>query len=350
VSFVNLSEIKQLLSDGRIIKSEHPSYPLWILNYSASTQYDKFWTPLTLMCRGLVINYNTGEIVARPLSKFFNWEELTTIPNEPFEVYEKLDGSLIIIFQYEGEWIAASRGSFLSEQALIGGNLLRTKYVRSLETKFDGLGLTFMAEVLAKKNRIVVDYGDTEDLFGLAVIRTETGEELPIETFSEIGMETAKRHNSLTSFGFDKLKQIIPDTKEGFVIRFKSGLRMKIKGEEYVRLHRIVTNVSSTSIWEYLATEKSMDELLDRVPDEFYNWVKSTVAKLKSEYGMIESECLSKFESVKNIQSRKEFAESINDFTYKDVLFRMLDGKEYKQSIWRKIKPEYKKPFKETNE
>jgi len=111
-----------------------------------------------------------------------------------------------------------------------------------------------------------------------------------------------------------------------------------------------VTNVSSTSIWEYLSTEKSMDELLDRVPDEFYNWVKSTVAKLNSEYGTIESECLSKFESVKNIQSRKEFAESINDFTYKDVLFRMLDGKEYKQSIWKRIKPEYKKPFKETNE
>jgi RNA ligase len=93
-----------------------------------------------------------------------------------------------------------------------------------------------------------------------------------------------------------------------------------------------------------------MVELLDRVPDEFYNWVKSTVAKLNSEYNIIESECLSKFESVKDIQLRKEIADTINNFNHKDIIFRMLDGKEYKQSIWRKLKPEYKKPFKETNE
>jgi RNA ligase len=125
---------------------------------------------------------------------------------------------------------------------------------------------------------------------------------------------------------------------------------MKIKGEEYLRLHRIVTNVSTKTIWEHLSSEMGMNELLERVPDEFNNWVKSTKEQLEMKYQQIELECISKFESVKNIQSRKEFAESINDFTHKDVLFRMLDGKEYKQFIWKRIKPEYSKPFKETNE
>ncbi len=350
MSFVNLSEIKQLLSDGRLIKSEHPQYPLWILNYSASTQYDSFWTPTTLMCRGLVINYNTGEIVARPFPKFFNWGELSSIPNESFEVYEKLDGSLGIIFQYNSEWILASRGSFISDQSIRGVNLLRTKYVNSLQTKFGGSPLTFLVEIIYPQNRIVVDYENVEDLFGLAIINTETGEELPIDYFNQIGMKTAKRYSSLSQSSFDELKKIIPMTEEGFVVRFSSGFRMKIKGDEYLRLHRIVTNVSNKTIWEHLSNELSMNELLDRVPDEFYNWVKTTINNLNDQFQKIELECVSKFQSIKNIQSRKEFADAVNDFEYKDVLFKLLDDKEYKQSIWKRLKPEYSKPFKKTNE
>ena len=350
MSFVNLSEIKQLLSDGRIIKSEHPSYPLWILNYSASTQYDKFWTPLTLMCRGLVINYNTGEIVARPFPKFFNWEELSSIPNESFEVYEKLDGSLGIIFQYNGEWILASRGSFISEQAIKGSELLRTKYVNSLQMKFGGSPLTLLVEIIYPQNRIVVSYENVEDLIGLAIINTQTGEELPIEYFNQIKMKTAKMYSGISNSSFERLKEIVSPNEEGFVIRFKSGFRMKIKGEEYVRLHRIVTNVSTKTIWEHLSNELSMNELLEKVPDEFYNWVKTTINNLNTQYQQIESECVYKFQSVKHIQSRKEFAEEVNNFEYKDVLFKMLDGKGYKQTIWRRLKPEYSKPFKETNE
>lgn len=345
-----MSEINQLLSDGRIIKSEHPSYPLWILNYSASTQYDKFWTPLTLMCRGLVINYNTGEIVARPFPKFFNWEELTSIPNEPFEIYEKLDGSLGIIFQYNGEWLLASRGSFVSEQSIMGGNILQTKYVNSLQTKFGGSPLTFLVEIIYTENRICVDYGNTEDLIGLAIINTETDKELPIELFTEIGMKSAKRYSNLTNLSFDRLKEIIPNTEEGFVILFQSGFRMKIKGEEYLRLHKIVTNVSSKTIWEHLSTELNMDELLERVPDEFYNWVKRTKTELETEYKSIESKSIYMFQSVKGFQTRKEIAEHLSNFEHKDTVFKMLDGKDYKQSIWRKLKPQYSKPFKETNE
>jgi RNA ligase len=111
-----------------------------------------------------------------------------------------------------------------------------------------------------------------------------------------------------------------------------------------------VTNVSTKTIWEHLSNELSMNELLERVPDEFYNWVKTTINNLNTQYQQIESECISKFQSVKHIQSRKEFAQTVNNFEYKDMLFKMLDGKEYKQTIWRRLKPEYSKPFKETNE
>jgi hypothetical protein len=51
---------------------------------------------------------------------------------------------------------------------------------------------------------------------------------------------------------------------------------MKIKGSEYVRLHKILTNISNRHIWECLKDKKPLDEIIEKVPDEFYNWVKET--------------------------------------------------------------------------
>ena len=55
-------------------------------------------------------------------NKFFNMEEHQPeeIPNETFEVFEKLDGSLGILFWYQGQWILATKGSFTSDQAIRG--------------------------------------------------------------------------------------------------------------------------------------------------------------------------------------------------------------------------------------
>ena len=80
---------------------------------------------------------------------------------------------------------------------------------------------------------------------------------------------------------YDLLKEEISKDKEGYVIKFKNGFRMKIKGDEYVRLHKILTNISNRDIWEYLKDNKPFDELLEKVPDEFNDWVKTTIRDLK---------------------------------------------------------------------
>lgn len=346
-SFVNLSEINHLLDDGLLIRSNHPTYPLTILNYSARCQYDKIWNDTTLMCRGLVIHSETGEIIARPFKKFFNWEELSEIPAEPFELYEKLDGSFGIVFRYNNEWILASRGSFVSAQSVWGNKLLQTKYVRSLENKFGGSTLTFLVEIIVENNRIVVNYNGVEDLFGLGIINTETGEELPIELFNEIGMPTAKRYSNLTNLSFDKLKELISDDEEGFVVRFKSGFRMKIKGSEYLRLHRIVNNVSSKIIWEMLYNGDDINILLENVPDEFYNWVKSTIFDFNLAVEAMKVEYTEYFNNIE-YTTRNEFAKIATNYTYPKILFTLLDGKSIDRIVWKIHKPEIsERPFKQ---
>jgi RNA ligase len=139
-----------------------------------------------------------------------------------------------------------------------------------------------------------------------------------------------------------RIREIQEDNKEGFVVRFESGFRVKVKFEEYVRLHRIVTQVSSYTIWEFLKDQKSMEALLDRVPDEFYKWVKLVCLQLEDQFNKIEKKAKSEF---KYFESRKEAAEYFSTCSYPAILFRMLDKRPYEDIIWKMIKPSYERPF-----
>jgi RNA ligase len=147
--------------------------------------------------------------------------------------------------------------------------------------------------------------------------------------------------------GWDKIKNEISKSKEGYVIRFKNGFRMKIKGDEYVRLHKILTNISNRDIWEYLKDNKPFDELLEKVPDEFNEWVKETVRDFTIKFDNINKDYIEIYENLKSRNlNRKEFAIRAKEYRHSNILFNMLDGKEHKQNIWKIIYPTYSKPFK----
>lgn len=137
---------------------------------------------------------------------------------------------------------------------------------------------------------------------------------------------------------------------EGYVISYASGLRVKIKFDEYKRLHRLVTGVNAKTIWELLKNGDSYTELLDRVPDEFYNWVKTTVRDLQAKYTEIELQAVRDFTDILRPDSattgRKAFAASATKRTYPQLLFAMLDGKPYEAAIWKMLRPAAEKPFK----
>ena len=195
-----------------------------------------------------------------------------------------------------------------------------------------------MFEIIYPENKIVVDYGNQDDLTLLAIIDNNTGEDLPI---SEIGFPVVRKYDRFNDLSFLQCNN--DESKEGFVIRFKNGLRVKVKFAEYLRLHRIITGVSNVVIWEHLAEGKGFEELLDKVPDEFYEWVKKTIDDLKSQYNAILTDSQNSF---KQLDTRKETALYFQTQKYPAVLFAMLDGKPYDKIIWKMVKPQYAKPFK----
>ena len=342
-----LNTLEEYYQNGLLLKQTHPKYDLTIWNYSPKVQYDKLWDDITLQCRGLVTN-SEGKIVARPFKKFFNYDEHQPedIPNEDYVVYEKLDGSLGILFNYNDEWILATRGSFTSEQAIKGKEILN-KHDISAWRKDN----TYLFEIIYPENRIVVDYGNEEKLVVIGGIHTETGEEIPDSSLfwtQDSGFEIVTTYKTWGE-GYDLLKEEISKDKEGYVIRFRNGFRMKIKGEEYKRLHKILTNVSNRDIWLYLKNNDPFDDLISKVPDEFYNWVSKTADDLVEQYGEIEKKSLLDFARIKNncnIEDRKSFAFEALKCDNPSILFSMLDHKDYRDIIWKLIYPTYSKPFK----
>lgn len=355
----DLERLEQHIAEGFVKRTMHPSLPLAILNYTPKTQYSRTWDHITKSCRGLIYNVDTAEIKARPFQKFFNLGELLDeeVPKSGFDVLEKMDGSLGILYPTNDEYYAiATRGSFTSEQAEKATAMYLARYHGEWQPRPD---FTYLFEIIYPSNRIVVDYGDLNDLVLLDIVHSETGTtDWTNDVHGWPGPRVKKYPDTSIT---DLLAAPQPANAEGYVLRFDTGERVKIKHDEYVRLHRILTGVSTKTVWEYLKDGLDLSELLDKVPDEFYEWVKAEAAKLRDQFTAIERQAKSDFgiahdavHVTRDIKSEREFRKAFAGYAmrspYSDILFKIMDGKDYTEAIWKRLKPDYERPFNQQSE
>lgn len=366
---MNKETLDKYVEAGWLIRQSHPSLPLSIYNYSQSTQYEKHWDEVTLAARGLITDDLTGKVIVKPFQKFFNYEE---VPNEvPWTssdyvyVQEKMDGSLGILFNYNGEWIMATRGSFTSEQAIKGMKILKSKYI--LDT-FEP-SVAYICEIIYPENRIVVNYKKEKITFLGAVINwTFTG--WKESDWNELHWTTAQSYfkmsgikkpdivktiqifkNHLGHNLYQMLKELNTSNEEGYVLRFHpSNMRVKIKFKDYVKLHHILTSCSSYDIWENLKTfGKLPEEFLTDVPDEFYDWVYATQTKINKDFKQVMHYHMAVVSYIlrDGMPPQKEIAKRFLslDGVNHAVLFDIASGKDVSEKVWKMVKPEYSKPF-----
>ena len=376
-----------MVDEGYVNKNEHPDGGLFIYNYSPKTQYEPNWNKSTMLARGLILDAN-GAIVARPFPKFFTLEQHSSsdlIFHKPFTVFDKMDGSLGICYRNpSGNLAIATRGSFVSDQALWATEHIRTKYAEWVEHqeyfwKVEGVDSTYLFEIIYPQNRIVVNYG-WADLILLALVRNSNGRdflnwEKADRTF--IPFPVVKHYDAVDCKPSEVIAHLNPvddgDT-EGYVLRFDwppegPQTRIKVKLEEYCRLHRILTQVSSKSIWECLkAGDLEMKDLMDRVPDEFYQWVRDTSGALWRAHEKIYDAIYCEYSDVldqigaedntlrdrwtymdikNNSSRRKRFAELAQEKEHTGLIFMMLDQnwEKAKAKVWDMVKPKFEKAF-----
>ncbi|MFF5447919.1 T4 RnlA family RNA ligase [Streptomyces sp. NPDC012888] len=386
-------ELAEAIDAGHVVRKAHPELPLSLYSYTRTCQYERVWNRVTTRCRGLVADDVTGEIVALPLPKFFNVGEHATghayapaLPDEPFEVYDKVDGSLGVVFHYAGRWRVASRGSFTSTQATWAQKRLDGKDTSALEP-----GVTYLAEVLYPENRIVVDYGDRRDLVLLAAFRTD-GTEVPLAEAAAGWEPVGSVVRVWPAMALDELLKLTETSTlpggepatgtdaEGWVLRFASGVRAKAKIAEYVRLHKVLTGVTERDIWRSHGVQRfagtsvkrlaqglgcsvaelggagaagggrPLDALLEQVPDEFDAWVRGVIRRLEDEAAARERAIDEAYAGVCHLAGdRGAFARAVKtlpvDPGIRAALFLRLDGRPTDLLVWRAVRPEAADPF-----
>jgi RNA ligase len=360
----DIDEINSRVQSGLLTKCDHLQHPISIYKYSRNCQFERIWDSVTLNMRGTVLD-DKGNIVARTFPKFFNVEEEPDYFSDlPFEVFEKLDGSLGILFHYSGEWHLATQGSFYSDQAIYAQSILARNetYKDIFSEKY-----TFLFEIIYPQNRIVCHYGSDEKLVLLAAIKTDNGRETPYDELKSVaertGFECVKRYDGIKDLA--KIKEMIGDNQEGFVIRYSDGKRRKVKGEEYVRLHKLMTAFSNLDIWDCLRKGTDYRKLMENIPDEYDQWIREIEKELISKYTFIDSVIKYEYEEIikrmklprpseeeyldRNsplVKSyNKEFYELVKDNPIRNFLFSLHNRMEYSDDIWKQIRPDYQKPF-----
>lgn len=374
---VNVNTLRELEADGKITLRYNDSETLMIANYTPEVAYSREWTPLLLQCRGLIMELD-GTVVARPFEKFFNYEEHDSplLDNVPFDVefdaFHKMDGSLGILYKdSDGVLKISTRGSFNSDQAKYASSMLLEHYEEHIE--HFKKELTYLFEIIFPENRIVVDYGDASRLTLLAVVNTETGKD-DWNEFDEVNFpDKVDKVGGTFIHNIDGnllkyFRSLENPNEEGFVLVFVTGTRVKIKFEEYVRLHRAISGVSSKSIWEYLQHGNNIEGYIDDVPDELYDWVTETADKLKAEFLAIKEDacirwiarprtqfCSDEYLELKLGKDKRElfvkkrraifatWAKDQGKFT--GMLFCMYDERSYDHIIWKQIKPKHETPY-----
>lgn len=355
----SLEDLHREIEEGYVQIREHPTEPLRIFTYTRHAQYDNHWNKVTMTCRGLIVDHE-GVVVAFPFPKIFVTamhgvhDFAPPLPNEPFEIFDKLDGSLSIVYHYNGRWRAASKGSFISDQAVWSQGVLDGSSTRRLDT-----GLTYLAESIYPGNRIVVDYGQDEKLVLLAAYETATGIEAPFEqvrhSWNGIGPE-------VHWWGFrsdvSELEKRAEDNwtlaglaakgteNEGYVIRYASGVRAKIKLSAYLALHKLYTGTNERTVWEVLASGQDPGVLFDKVPDEFSEYVRKTADRLCGQHAAYVGRAWEDFTAIPGDLERKAFAERAVASEYRAALFRLYDGRDIEDLAWKAVKPRGDVPFK----
>ncbi|BCJ66734.1 RNA ligase [Polymorphospora rubra] len=338
---LDTTALSAAVAEGLVRVQRHPELALSIYNYTEACQYTGNWTPVTLACRGLIVDDPTGTVLARPYPKFFNHDQ----PGAPVvaldakvTVTDKADGSLGIVYHDGTGWAVATRGSFASDQARHATALLRTRYAGFTPPP----GHTVLVEIIYPANRIVLDYAGLDDLVLLGAVDIATGRTHGPEAVPDWPGPVVE------TFGYDTLAAALAAPpradREGLVVHVPAtDQRVKIKYADYVRLHKLVTGLNARVVWEVLATGGDLTTVIAPLPDEFHAWARAVAAELtatvdaraaavESTYGEIVA-------GLPDGWGRREFASYAVRHPDRGCLFLRLDGRDYRPLLWQQVRP-----------
>jgi RNA ligase len=340
----DLNVLKEFAQLHSVYVIQSPRYPdLAMLHYMDECQYDNKWDVFSRMSRGMIVDLKTKKIIAHPFNKFFNLGQMPETQFEAlqwkghFTVTEKLDGSMLILFRdpTSGENRMTTKGSFDSEHGLFATSILPETLK---DSKWTSQG-TFIFELIEKKYQIVIDYTKKGYPSGLYLIgyrgldgRLATYPEL-VAIAKEMGVYVPREYAFLSLDALVKSAETLSVLDEGYVLRYKDDFLVKVKGTEYIRVHRFISKLSDRNLIESLKTGDA-DLLIELAPEEYREDIKTKISLYRDEAAKITLECKRLFVTAPKA-TRKIFAAWVlgtnpTDLIDKDLrpaMFNLYDEK-----------------------
>lgn len=297
---------------------EHPALPL------VGFKYDQLASPKTHPvvrdCRGIVLERGTWNVVAKSFCRFFNAgedaENFCRFNWGNFTATEKLDGSLIILYHYAGEWHVNTSGSFgLLECGFSGKNWRELFWeVSGIDRRKLDADLTYVFELWTPHNKVVRAY-PRPTAWLLSAFQTAVCAELSAGEVNGLARHLgAPRPEQYDFRSRDEIAEFLrrkaetDKTYEGVVVRDDAGERYKIKSETYLALHHLFDNgnVFNPRRLVPLILAGEVDEVLAYLPEAKPHAVQ-VQERLADEYAKL----LELWRAHKDVPVQKDFALAI---------------------------------------
>ena len=333
MNMVEIAEIENLVARGFVTKRKHPDMDIYILNYTPRAQFENNWTPTLMKCRGLIVDskYN---IIKKPFPKFFNLGERLSVgdlPDETPVITEKLEGFLGILYSENDLPAIATRGTFNSPMAVWA-----TKWIRDTGLVMDDFleAYTYIFEiidpVLCRNQGLLINYGDRSECVLLAVIETATGLELDHKTEAmELGLPFAEIYTGSLDNAISEMPIMNGLEEEGYVCRYNNGFRIKLKADDYKRLHRLLSGLTPKKILNTLIEygDGGIEKMIAGIPDESYARVHRIVDKIKDKQAQLIVDGKKIYDNTSHMSTNAERATEIHRASNNAVAFAMLNGR-----------------------
>jgi RNA ligase len=349
----DFEQLDRLAEEGFVRRVTSPCGNLFLYNYTDKCTYEKKWNKHTLNARGSVYEVGTGRLVARAFPKFFNFGELPSsksrnlLKKTKFTVNEKMDGSLGIVYFYKGEWRVNTRGSFTSDQAVKATEMLRS--LKGLESL--NIYTTYLVEIIYPENRIIVDYGQEEKLTLLAAFKNNIEVDIAVADLFGVFEHCPIYHD------FRSIQEVIDEQarlgklEEGFVVRFEDGERVKFKSAEYLKIARLISDMTPLNFWKAMKDGEVQQEILEEIPEEFREEADRIKFNIEISYAKVMTEIQSDYNyAVKSIgglvdlqEDRKKLGlflkENGSELKHAGAIFPMLLNNGVDKYIMKVIRP-----------
>lgn len=326
--FLQTNTLDDLYEQYGVKAKWHSKYPELVL-----LKYDQIKSPkshpIVRECRGLILNSIDWSVVSRPLDRFYNLSESCADRLDPASTvaYEKLDGSLMCLYYWDGAWQVQTSGTPDASGLVSGTDISfaelfwQTWQSQLYQLPFGRHDLTFVFELTGPLNQIVVQYA-VSSISLLAVRSRSTGLELDSESIAkQFGWDHAKRYDN------SNLDMAASPTRlEGYVLVDKHCNRVKIKTEQYVAMHRSANSMTDADAMRIVMAGE-VDEVVSYLPK-----YAELLLELQAKWLYLIKYVGANWDrNCHLLPDRKAFALQIVSLPCKDILFAIASGKDWQQ-------------------